>query len=165
MLDRGQVGQQRRLADRLEDPHALDRELPAVARMAAPVAADLDRLARVHVGQRADEHDLLALVGHAVEHREVAVVEAEAHRGDLDRQRLHRPDRTRPSGLIRCGRMSGLGAILTAIVTPFDDDLRVDEEAFVDLLRHLCAHGSRRRRRVRHDRRGADARATRSTCA
>ena len=38
--------------------------------------------------------------------------------------------------------MSGLGAILTAIVTPFDDDLRVDEEAFVDLLRHLCAHGS-----------------------
>jgi 4-hydroxy-tetrahydrodipicolinate synthase len=39
-------------------------------------------------------------------------------------------------------RVSGLGAILTAIVTPFDDDLRVDEEAFVDLLRHLCAHGS-----------------------
>jgi len=38
--------------------------------------------------------------------------------------------------------MGDLGAILTAIVTPFDDDLRVDEEAFVDLLRHLCAHGS-----------------------
>jgi 4-hydroxy-tetrahydrodipicolinate synthase len=38
--------------------------------------------------------------------------------------------------------MAGLGAILTAIVTPFDDDLRVDEEAFVELLRHLCAHGS-----------------------
>jgi 4-hydroxy-tetrahydrodipicolinate synthase len=35
-----------------------------------------------------------------------------------------------------------LGAILTAIVTPFDDDLRVDEDAFVDLLRHVCAHGS-----------------------
>lgn len=35
-----------------------------------------------------------------------------------------------------------LGAILTAIVTPFDDDLQVDEEAFVDLLRHLCANGS-----------------------
>jgi 4-hydroxy-tetrahydrodipicolinate synthase len=34
------------------------------------------------------------------------------------------------------------GAILTAIVTPFDDELRVDEDAFVDLLRHLCAHGS-----------------------
>src|SRR3954447_16309341 len=38
--------------------------------------------------------------------------------------------------------MADLGAILTAIVTPFDDDLRVDEEAFVELLRHLCAHGS-----------------------
>src|ERR671939_849931 len=38
--------------------------------------------------------------------------------------------------------MGDLGAILTAIVTPFDDDLKVDEEAFVDLLRHLCAHGS-----------------------
>ena len=38
--------------------------------------------------------------------------------------------------------MAELGAILTAIVTPFDDELRVDEDAFVDLLRHLCAHGS-----------------------
>jgi 4-hydroxy-tetrahydrodipicolinate synthase len=38
--------------------------------------------------------------------------------------------------------MAELGAILTAIVTPFDDDLRVDEDAFVELLRHLCAHGS-----------------------
>jgi 4-hydroxy-tetrahydrodipicolinate synthase len=38
--------------------------------------------------------------------------------------------------------MAELGAILTAIVTPFDDDLRVDEEAFVELLGHLCAHGS-----------------------
>jgi 4-hydroxy-tetrahydrodipicolinate synthase len=35
-----------------------------------------------------------------------------------------------------------LGAILTAIVTPFDDDLRVDEAAFVDLMHHLAAHGS-----------------------
>lgn len=38
--------------------------------------------------------------------------------------------------------MAGLGAVLTAIVTPFDDDLNVDEEAFVDLLHHLAAHGS-----------------------
>jgi 4-hydroxy-tetrahydrodipicolinate synthase len=38
--------------------------------------------------------------------------------------------------------MADPGAILTAIVTPFDDDLQVDEEAFVDLLRHLCTHGS-----------------------
>src|SRR5919204_3479268 len=43
------------------------------------------------------------------------------------------------------GRMpsvAGLGAILTAIVTPFDDDLNVDEQAFVALLHHLAAHGS-----------------------
>lgn len=38
--------------------------------------------------------------------------------------------------------VAGLGAILTAIVTPFDDDLNVDEEAFVALLHHLAAHGS-----------------------
>jgi 4-hydroxy-tetrahydrodipicolinate synthase len=38
--------------------------------------------------------------------------------------------------------VSGLGAIITAIVTPFDDDLRVDEEAFVALMRHLADHGS-----------------------
>jgi 4-hydroxy-tetrahydrodipicolinate synthase len=38
--------------------------------------------------------------------------------------------------------VAGLGAILTAIVTPFDADLRVDEEAFVDLLHHLADHGS-----------------------
>jgi 4-hydroxy-tetrahydrodipicolinate synthase len=38
--------------------------------------------------------------------------------------------------------VSGLGSILTAIVTPFDDELRVDEEAFVALMHHLAAHGS-----------------------
>jgi 4-hydroxy-tetrahydrodipicolinate synthase len=38
--------------------------------------------------------------------------------------------------------VAGLGAILTAIVTPFDDDLNVDEGAFVDLMHHLAAHGS-----------------------
>src|SRR5919206_224374 len=35
-----------------------------------------------------------------------------------------------------------LGSVLTAIVTPFDDDLQVDEQAFVELLHHLAAHGS-----------------------
>jgi 4-hydroxy-tetrahydrodipicolinate synthase len=35
-----------------------------------------------------------------------------------------------------------LGAIITAIVTPFDDERNVDEEAFVDLMRHLADHGS-----------------------
>ena len=38
--------------------------------------------------------------------------------------------------------MPGLGAILTAVVTPFDDRLRVDEDAFVRLLNHLVDHGS-----------------------
>jgi len=38
--------------------------------------------------------------------------------------------------------MGDLGAILTAIVTPFDDQLRVDEEAFVSLATHLLGHGS-----------------------
>src|SRR3954469_18347186 len=38
--------------------------------------------------------------------------------------------------------VAGLGAILTAIVTPFDDDLNVDHGAFVSLLHHLAEHGS-----------------------
>lgn len=39
-------------------------------------------------------------------------------------------------------RMPALGTILTAMVTPFDADLRVDEEATVRLMEHLVAHGS-----------------------
>jgi 4-hydroxy-tetrahydrodipicolinate synthase len=35
-----------------------------------------------------------------------------------------------------------LGSILTAIVTPFDDDGAVDEQAFVSLMQHLAANGS-----------------------
>ncbi len=38
--------------------------------------------------------------------------------------------------------MSDLGTVLTAIVTPFDAQLRVDEEAFVSLMHHLAANGS-----------------------
>ncbi len=38
--------------------------------------------------------------------------------------------------------MPELGAILTAIVTPFAQDGAVDEQAFVDLMRHLAANGS-----------------------
>jgi 4-hydroxy-tetrahydrodipicolinate synthase len=38
--------------------------------------------------------------------------------------------------------MTQLGAIITAIVTPFDEQGAVDEEAFVDLLHHLAANGS-----------------------
>ena len=35
-----------------------------------------------------------------------------------------------------------LGSVLTAIVTPFDASLAVDEQAFVNLMHHLAAHGS-----------------------
>jgi 4-hydroxy-tetrahydrodipicolinate synthase len=38
--------------------------------------------------------------------------------------------------------MLELGTILTAIVTPFDPELRVNEEAFVALMRHLSENGS-----------------------
>ena len=37
-----------------------------------------------------------------------------------------------------------LGTILTAIVTPFDDDLRVNEESFVALMHHLADRPSGR---------------------
>jgi 4-hydroxy-tetrahydrodipicolinate synthase len=36
----------------------------------------------------------------------------------------------------------GLGPILTAIVTPFDERGKVDEQSFVDLMNHLALHGS-----------------------
>ncbi len=38
--------------------------------------------------------------------------------------------------------MSNLGTVITAIVTPFDEQLRVDEDAFVTLMHHLAANGS-----------------------
>ena len=38
--------------------------------------------------------------------------------------------------------MGSLGTVITAVITPFDDALNVDEEAFVALLAHLHAHGS-----------------------
>ncbi len=37
---------------------------------------------------------------------------------------------------------ANLGAILTAMVTPFGEDLRVDEQATVALMHHLVEHGS-----------------------
>ena len=40
------------------------------------------------------------------------------------------------------GAMPALGAILTAIITPFDADGRVDEDAFVAVQQHVCATGS-----------------------
>jgi 4-hydroxy-tetrahydrodipicolinate synthase len=38
--------------------------------------------------------------------------------------------------------MPQLGAILTAIVTPFDDRLQIDEDGFVRLMHHLADHGT-----------------------
>ena len=38
--------------------------------------------------------------------------------------------------------MLELGTILTAIITPFDRELRVAEEPFVELMHHLAQHGS-----------------------
>jgi 4-hydroxy-tetrahydrodipicolinate synthase len=38
--------------------------------------------------------------------------------------------------------VADIGTIITAIVTPFDDRLQVDEEAFVAVMRHLAANGS-----------------------
>jgi 4-hydroxy-tetrahydrodipicolinate synthase len=40
------------------------------------------------------------------------------------------------------GQAGDLGTILTAIVTPFDEQGRVDEESFVALMGHLAEHGS-----------------------
>jgi 4-hydroxy-tetrahydrodipicolinate synthase len=37
---------------------------------------------------------------------------------------------------------ASLGAILTAMITPFDDEGRVDQEAAVRLMNHLVEHGS-----------------------
>jgi len=38
--------------------------------------------------------------------------------------------------------VGSLGTVITAIITPFDADLKVDEEAFVALMHHLRDHGS-----------------------
>jgi 4-hydroxy-tetrahydrodipicolinate synthase len=38
--------------------------------------------------------------------------------------------------------MPALGAMLTAIITPFDDNGGVDEDAYVRVLHHVCEHGS-----------------------
>lgn len=37
--------------------------------------------------------------------------------------------------------MPALGAVLTPMVTPFDRDLRIDEQAAVGLMHHLVGHG------------------------
>ena len=87
VLDRSQVGEQRLLAGGLLDARALGHEAPAVARMALPAALHGDRLALVDVVQRADEHDLLALLADPGQHGEGAVGRPPAHGGHLDAQR------------------------------------------------------------------------------
>jgi 4-hydroxy-tetrahydrodipicolinate synthase len=52
------------------------------------------------------------------------------------------PARAAKADVGYCQPMPDLGAIITAIITPFAADLRVDEDAFVALLHHLAAHGS-----------------------
>ena len=51
---------------------------------------------------------------------------------------------------------AGLGAILTAMVTPLDADGEVNEGAARRLARHLVEHGSDGARGGRHDRRVGD---------
>ncbi|MDX6664910.1 MAG: 4-hydroxy-tetrahydrodipicolinate synthase [Solirubrobacteraceae bacterium] len=38
--------------------------------------------------------------------------------------------------------MAALGTMLTAIITPFDENGAVDEDAYVRVLHHVCEHGS-----------------------
>lgn len=58
------------------------------------------------------------------------------------------PSKITPTQVASVGRaynvrgMQELGTILTAIVTPFDAELRVAEERFVELMHHLARHGS-----------------------
>src|SRR5581483_1469701 len=55
--------------------------------------------------------------------------------------RLHGPAPP-PSAREILPSMLALGTVLTAIVTPFDAELRVNEEAFVNLMRQLGEIGS-----------------------
>ena len=83
VLDGLEIGRDRRVADGLEDPHALDGELPPVARVAAPAAPDRHRLALAHVAERAHEHGRVAVLADRVEHREVPVGDGPANVHDL----------------------------------------------------------------------------------
>ena len=74
VLDALEVGAHRVVADRLEHAHAVGAETAsrgaAWRRQPPPTATDSPSWT---CAERADEHDLLALVGDGVEHREVAV--------------------------------------------------------------------------------------------
>ena len=168
-------GQQRRVGDAARrTPHALDRELPAVLGVLAPRPADLERLALVHVGERAGQRDLLAVVGRPRRARRSRRPATQRTRDDLGpRAGVGSPGRTdasRDSGAAggrptrdRCDPATHQARALArhdphrdhhALRRRSDD---VDEEAFVALLHHLAEHGSRRLRRLRQHRRGGDA--------
>jgi hypothetical protein len=61
-----------------------------------------------------------------------------AHDGGICRRCSVAPPPVTAPGII----VLVLGSIITAVVTPFDDGLQVDEDAFVDLLHHLARNGS-----------------------
>ena len=92
VLDPPQVRRQRRLAGGRERPRVAHLDLRAEARIVDPRALDRHALALLHVRQRADEHDLVAVVL-AVEHREPAlgVREAPATYDHLGTERAHHP--------------------------------------------------------------------------
>ncbi len=56
VLDAAQQRQQRRIGGRLGDAHVAHLELAAVARVVAPGARDLHRVARMHMRERPGEH-------------------------------------------------------------------------------------------------------------
>lgn len=84
--------------------------------------------------------------GHANTHARRKAEILDRHTRDLVYVRHFGGNITRPRGGLAIGvrMISGmdLGAILTAIVTPFDSDGNVDEEAFVRVLHHLADNGS-----------------------
>ena len=100
--------------------------------------------------------DLDALVGldaQLLDRRPVAVValRRDGHERHSTRGRPAYPD---SAGII--GPVA-IGGVLTAMVTPFDADGRVDEEPSSGCSATWPRNGSRRRGRRRHHRRGADA--------
>ena len=82
VLDRAQQREQR-VRGRRRRPAGSTCELAPEARMLAPGARDLDRVALVQCAIGPVSDDLLAVVVERREHREAAVVGAPAHRDDL----------------------------------------------------------------------------------
>ncbi len=146
----------RRAADRPPPIHSV--RLPGLVAHQEVILGDLGQTLTIR-HDSIDRESFMPGVLLAV--RRIARARAAAHRGPGDL--LASTRRAVPSCSARCERreimatMANLGTILTAIVTPFDAQLRVDEEAFVALMHHLAAHGSDGFVVAAHDRRGRDA--------